>query len=267
MKKSIPYILTAVLLLAAASTTHAQEKNRAYRYGPASANQAVYYQPYWTVDWLPDPGTELHDNIASRQIRRYTVAVHPFYGLKDGLKLDFEMELARPGTWLQFGLMGYHAGEGGNRGWVRWESTGSRYHGRENLASGYDTFIRMSGAGGSIAYKSMISHGGFYVSAGLLYNYYSVDHDAIRYLPFEQDGLPFYERTPTEANIRFHQPALTVNVGKHFAFGRNVFLDTFVGVGYMHSFYKGPKAYTDRAAFGYRGSYLNGGVRLGVLWR
>lgn len=244
MKRS-RHILAATLLLAAAFPLSAQQER-----DPS----------YWRIDWRPGPESPLYDRIASRQLRRYTLAVHPYHLTKEGLKFDLEIELREPGQWLQLSAMGYLALENKVDEW------GERHHRWGTLASGFEEFDAMWGAGIGIGYKAMLAHRGLYFNAALLYNHYSVDHDAVRYFAVPQDGLTFYERRQVTANTRFHQPALTLSLGKHMALGRHAFLDLFMGWGYMHSLYSGPAAYTDPYAFGYRGSYFNAGLRLGALW-
>jgi hypothetical protein len=257
--KTIKVMMAAVLMMMVGSPLCAQRQQDASH----NYNQAMYYRQARQIDWLPDAESNLHCDISAGQIRRYSLAVHPFYGLKDGLKLDFEMELPRPGKWLQFGVMGYYAPKMKNDEKEGW------YYDRANLASGYEYFDGMAGGGFSIAYKAMLSHSGFYYSAGLSYNYYSVDYRGIRYRQFQEDGLSFYERVNTSENTRFHQPALTVNAGKHIALSKTFFMDLFIGAGYMHSLYSGPEAFTNPnpTSFGYRGAYFNGGLRLGIFWR
>ncbi len=242
--KTIKTFLTILLGITASTSLWAQKE-----YDPS----------YWRVDWRPDRGTR-YEQITARQLRRYSLAIHPAHLMKEGLKLDFEMELPEPGRWLQASLMGYSASKNGTDQW------GNDYPNWGNLASGFEEFAGMWGVGAGIGYKTMFSHRGFYFNAALLYNYYSVDHDATYYLPTIRQDLTYYERKHVVENSRFHQPALSLNVGKHIAFSRNLFMDVFIGTGCMHSIYNGPQVYTDYAAFGYRGAYFNMGLRFGVLW-
>ena len=243
--KRIAYLLTALIVLTAPALR-------------AQVNQPVYHtktqftaQTGIPIDWRPE----------TRTGNRYTIAIHPYHLLKSGLKIDFEMELNDSYEWLQIGVMGYY---------TEHFSEESHYYSSEgwgNLASAYEPFHKLNGAGLSLAWKKMLAHRGVYVNAGLLYNYYHVQHEETRYLPFTEDGLTFYERKPVMARTNFHQPAAFANVGKHMAVTRNVFVDMFIGMGYMYSFYNGgPTRYNDYVAFGYRGLYFNGGFRIGVLW-
>jgi hypothetical protein len=243
--KSIKYLLTAFLLTA--STTLFAQKG----YDPS----------HWRIDWQPDRG-ELYDALVSGKIRRYTLAAHPYHLMKGGMKVDFEMELRDPGKWLQVGLMGYYVPEN------RWrDEPGELCHRWGNLASGYEEFTEMVGVGAGIAYKSMFSHRGFYFNTGLLYNYYNVKNPESRYVAIPQGGLTYYERTRVMGSTGYHQPTIFFNVGKHVALSRSLFIDAFTGIGYMYSIYNGGKTkYDEFVSFGYRGSYLNLGLRLGVLW-
>lgn len=195
------------------------------------------------IDWVPEES----------QGQRYTVSVQPLYLLKHGLKFDFEKELRKEKKWLQIGVMGYYTPhKDGNE--------------RETLASSYDGYNKMIGGGLSVAYKTMLGRRGFHYNFGLLYNFYNVDYEKTGYLRFVENGLTFYEYGAYGVNKKFHQPAAFINIGKHMALSRHVFVDMFMGLGFMYSFQSGERVYKDYCGFGYRGFYFNGGVRLGVMW-
>ena len=245
--KTIKYLLTAALLWTAASALTAQERRNEYSYDTTS-RAVVYYRPMWPIDWRPDPESELYNDISSRRMRRYTLAVHPYHLAKDGLKLDFEMELREPGKWFQLSAMGYYGED-------------------KYSFAGYEEFNRLRGAGIGIGYKAMLTHRGIYLNAALQYNLYEVTDAEVQYVAVPIDGLTYYERTAIMKERSYHQPSLVLNIGKHMAIGRHAFVDMFVGAGYMHSFYSGRHTLFDGFMdFGYRGAYINGGIRLGVLW-
>lgn len=241
--KTIKQITPALLFLAASSLLHAQEQ-------PVSkVNQPVYYRPTNPMDWKPE----------SKTANRYSLSVHPFHLMNSGLKLDFETEFT-PEKWLQVGAMGYYR--------PRFNDHESEWReGWESLNSNYEPFSKLSGAGLSLSYKSMFDSRGWYFNTGVLYNYYDVDYEELRYVPVQQDGLTFYERRFLMVTTKFHQPAVFFNAGKHMAITRHLFADVFIGLGYMHSFYSGgPTPFDEYVAFGYRGVYFNGGFRIGILW-
>ncbi|MDL2230590.1 hypothetical protein LJB87_02215 [Alistipes sp. OttesenSCG-928-L06] len=240
MKK---YILSTLLVLAAAAPVCAQ-------------NEVTYYKRPGGIDWRPDL---TYAGVTPQALpQRYAVFVNLTQLIKRGLKIELEKEFGKPGNWLQLGLEGYYA---------------PRYESGDNWRSGWvspftdDEFQRLRGYGASLAYKRVFSRNGAYFNTGLLYNYYSVDHEKMLYVPFQESGLTMYERKNAMVNNRFYQPAAFFNLGMQMNFGSHVVLDSYIGLGYMHSFYSGSinyfKGYTD---FGYRGVYFSCGLRLGYLW-
>ena len=62
--------------------------------------------------WINQDVTKSYPNVWKPDYnagKRYVIGIQPYNMLHFGLKLDFEMELDKPGKYLQFGLMGYYA--------------------------------------------------------------------------------------------------------------------------------------------------------------
>lgn len=216
----------------------------------AQSRTAFFQKNPTTVDWRPEEKTG----------NRYTVAVHPFFLTQRGLRIDFEKELPSSGKWLQFGIMGYYVPrfDRGNGYWTE---------GWENLLSNQDPFDKLSGAGFNLSYKNIFHNRGWYYNTGVQFNHYNVDHERIRYIPVTENGLTVYERKPVLAKTRYNQPAAFFNFGKHASVTKDVFIDFYIGLGYMHSFYSGDiNPFNSYRAFGYRGLCFNGGFRIGVCW-
>lgn len=248
-------ILTIILLTAALTTAMAQQS---YSY---------YVKRTVPINWRPD----------SKDIQRYTVAIHPFHLVNSGLKFDFEYELRQPGEWLQAGIMGYAAPSRYHRNYDY--HYGSDYNDRYSPNSGFDGYRHMWGLGVSALFKKMWHSRGWYFSTGLVMEFYRVGRSAYGYQPYQEDGLTFYEGASYIHVKSFFKPTVQFNLGKHFSLSRRCFLDAFVGVSASYSFYKRELSpdYYDREygyyyynfqgmnGFARRGLNFNCGFRFGVL--
>lgn len=245
MKNSIKPLIAGLTALMACVSLNAQN------IAPQGGN--VYYmneyRPSLKIDWKPD----------TKDIQRYTVAIRPLYLTENGLKLDFEFELNKPGDWLRVELIGHHRRRF-NHGHYDYRS------GWSTINSGYDTYHKLGGAGAGLAYKSMFTSNGWYYSVGAAFNYFNVGHEVLSYHPYVEDGITFYERGWKDVNAKYYKPEATVNIGKHFALSRSFFADMFLGLGFAYSFYEGENYFSDTPyAFGGRGLFINAGFRIGWL--
>jgi hypothetical protein len=228
------------------------------------------------IDWRPD----------STAVQRYTVAVNLLMPFNNGLKADFEYELNTPGEWLQAGLVGYVAPRVSKP--VRYaDYSGLRkFNNRYSPNSGDDYYRNMWGFGVSGLFKKMWHPRGWYFSTGLMLEFYRVGHVENGLIPFEEEGLNFYEGS-TYVNTRsYFKTTAQFNVGKHFSLSKRCFIDVFFGLSYSHSFYNSkldPRSeasfmkednsnyydyvykFSGMNGFARRGPNLNCGVRFGVL--
>ena len=200
------------------------------------------------VDWM---GSGTNEN-------RYTIAIRPFYLANNGIKVDFEMELPRKGSWLQF------------EGIIRFNTYDNRYRYFGYWESGDNWFTKLNGYGIGAYYKNYFRPKGWYYDIGILLNHYGVDKPGIVKSSFIEDGLTFIRYDRQMIHWNFFKPSLNFNIGKHFALTRTLFLDAFAGVGYTYSFHdaEANKYFDsyDPRGFSYRGLYVSGGFRIGILW-
>lgn len=135
------------------------------------------------------------------------------------------------------------------------------------MLSGYDTFNKMEGYNGGISFKSMWSPRGWYYKVNASLDYFRVWYDYNTYFDYtDSDGIRKYEWAESEGDTKFYKPSLTFDIGKHFALGRRLFLDGFIGLGYAWNFHEGALSYNDNPyTFGGDGFYFNWGFRIGVL--
>lgn len=233
----------------------------------ASAQQTYSYTVQRTIpiNWRPE----------TKETQRYTIAVHPFHLINNGLKFDFEYELGKPGTWLQAGITGYAAPSRDAR--YLWDDYYGYNH-RNTPNSGGNSYERMWGMGVSALYKHMWSRRGWYFSTGLSLEFFRVGRYERGYASFEEDGLTFYESASYIRDKSYVRPTAHFNVGKHFSLSRRTFLDLYIGVSASYSIYRREPYdpnnyyggyfydYDGMYGFGYRGLNLfNCGFRFGVL--
>lgn len=247
MNKYAKYIIAAALLAGCAGA-------KAQVVIPSNIYYAPGAQRTYLINWQERTESQ----------HRYTIALRPIYLSQNGLKLDFEYELNTPGEWLQFELIGHYAPE--------YKEYDNGYYDRyytgwsQEFLSGGSTYHSLLGVGGGIAYKSFFSRDGWYYSAGLTFNYFDVEYFGAVYTKKVEDGLNFYVREEKITSTKFYKPEVNFNVGKHFALGRSLFLDAYIGLGYAYSFYDSDNKFSDYSyAFGGRGLLFNAGFRIGWL--
>lgn len=256
MKRTLLTISASVLLALAATGASAQQS---YSY---------YVQRTIPINWRPD----------TKEVQRYTVAVHPFHLVNNGLKFDFEYELRTPGEWLQVGLLAYLAPERNIYYYEDWWGYGG-HNPRSTFNSGFDNYNRMWGIGASAMFKKMWHSRGWYFSTGIVLEYYRVGNMEEGYFPYTEDGLTFYKTGSRLISKSFVKPTAQFNLGKHCALSRRCYLDMFIGISASYSIYNSEYApayydsdygnyyyeYQSMNGFARRGFNFNCGLRFGVL--
>lgn len=251
MKRAI--ISTAVLLLLSAAQM-------------ATAQQSYTYSVTRTrtmlIDWRPEQKT----------YQRYTVSVSPLRLASNGLKVDFEYELPKPGHWFGTSLAVYLAPQCRPEHRYYWNGDGND---RSWFNSGWDDYHRMWGIGTSAFFKNTFSRHGWYFSAGLVLEFFRVGVTADTYIPYEEDGLTFYDYGRELQTNSYFKPTAQINIGKHMALSQRCYFDLYAGLGLSFALYGAgldrsycyPR-FSDIGGFAYRGLTPVGGFRFGVLlWK
>lgn len=214
----------------------------------------------------------------TKTVQRYSVAVHPFHLINNGFRVDFEYELKVPGEWIQIGVLGYAAPHRNPR---LFEYRDNNL--RATFNSSFDCYDQMWGVGVAAIYKKMWHRRGWYFSTGLLLEYFDVGRTNLGYVPYEEEGLRFYARDTYLQKYSFVKPTIQMNIGKHFAFGKRVFMDIYMGISASYSIYDRDKfkeldydykngyyygrTYGGMYGFARRGiNIFNCGIRFGVLF-
>ncbi|MDR0538572.1 MAG: hypothetical protein LBH04_11125 [Tannerellaceae bacterium] len=190
----------------------------------------------------------------------YQIATHPTYPFIDGLRVDVEKRLKNPGNWLMLGLAwhSYYSSYSGGVYWpYLWDISG--HH-------------RLSGGMAELTFKHFVGYPRtrfFFLAAGASFSYFVVEYDELNYIPYEEDGLRYFELG--EVEIRHNIPKLGghVSLGFQAPTRSRVFVDGSIGLGYGYSFYDAKK-YIPGGSFGFshglsrRGFYPTGTFRIGV---
>lgn len=231
-------------------------------------------QKYRRMDWKP----------AEKKCDRYTIAIHPFTLVNNGLKADFEYELKTPGRWLQFQVAGYIAPQrDGYRYYYHDYDNYDYYSRRTNPIAGFDYFNKLGGFSIGVGYKHMFTRNGWYFSPALKFSHFSIHFREMGMASFISDGMTFYEPRYVTKKAKYYKPTVSFNVGKHIAFSKHFFMDLYTGLGITYSFYNDNAIqtyyyssgssydelrYSDgMSAIGYSGAQIVGGIRFGFLLR
>jgi hypothetical protein len=252
---------TALLSLGAAGVADAQQS-----YTSSFARTRALL-----IDWRPE------QNIT----QRYTVSVSPLRLASNGLKFDFEYELPKAGHWLGTSLAVYAAPQRYRRYNDFWNSDGND---RSWFISGWDYYNRMWGVGTSLFFKNTLSDRGWYYSAGLVFDFFRVGITKNTYIPYEEEGLTFYDYGRALETKSYFKPTAQINVGKHVALSQRCYFDFYAGLGISYAFtkkddmhlrddhdsYRGwyGRLFTRMGGFAFRGIAPVVGFRFGVLlWK
>ncbi len=251
MKKYKGYVFAAMLVLATFAA-EAQEYGSAYYTGsdniksPPTPRQRL-------INWRPAEDTDTQ--------RRYTIAIQPIELLNFGLMLDFELELDK-GKWLQLNLTGHYAPQ---YDFARYKGdyVVYPYKGGWSNFLNQDYFERLGGIGFGAAYKRIFSQGGWYWSAGIYLNYYDVTEWIL-----DDYGPSGHTHINKSIRSRIFKYGFNINIGKHFALSRNLFLDTYIGLGLEGAHSDGLRLNwkASMLSFRYSGVYVSSGLRIGWMW-
>jgi len=190
---------------------------------------------------------------------KYTIAVQPFHLMNGTLKLDFETQLKSPKNWLQLSISGSYLPK---KDIYRAEYSWS------NFNSDFNDFTGLNGFGVGAAYKSIIYSTWLYYSVGASYSHYRVRYAGYGYFPYIEDGLTYYEYYPAQQKQIFNKLSSSVCLGMQSHFSNTLFFDVYIGIGYAHSMYDENKRSFEEGMYGFgrRGTFLAGGLRIGVAF-
>jgi hypothetical protein len=187
---------------------------------------------------------------------KHAFSIQPLYIYINGLRLDYEQQLKNPKHWLQVSATGYF----GNEDFAFLELL------MLDLQSNIE---RVRGGGLELTYKYFPFTRFFYTAASLSYAHFNVGRKYTNYVldPYEENGLTYYEpRWSSELEKSFFNKVETnLYIGIQNSLYKKFLIDTYVGIGYKHSFYDSNKFVPNDSftSLGYTGLTLAMGVRLG----
>jgi len=185
---------------------------------------------------------------------KYIISTKPSLLFDGEYKLSFEKQLHSDRQWIGVGISGFFLPEKTRETWET----------RNTID--YNSYLKsLKGAGLDLTYKYYFIPGVMYAGGDLFYGYYQTKYDGQTIHKYEEDGLTFYEYGFGKVNKYFNRTAGNIYLGVGIPIYNKVFFDTYMGIGYTHSFYNDEIPMFDSIfGFGYKGLYPVLGLRLGV---
>lgn len=194
------------------------------------------------------------EKVAEKEFK-YALSFEPLYLFNAGIRFNFETLLKGDQRQvLQISAIGYY------NDWYDddWETL--------LLDNTYGS-NKVAGGGVGVDYRLFPSsqYQKFYVSGGISYHYFSLNHDACKLVSFTEDDLVFYEPVMTTSNTPFNKFGANFCLGLQNRKSKVILTDIYMGAGYSYGFFDEEK-YTPgntMHSIGYRGITLLLGFRLG----
>jgi hypothetical protein len=190
------------------------------------------------------------------KLPNYTFSVEPLLLYNGGLRLNFEKQL-KPRHWLGINITGYL---------MPYDSVSEDYYDSSWITSNsdFDSFLELKGLGLSGAYKYHFNST-YFVAAGISYTYFDVGYQDYVYHRYEEDGLTLYDYGLRDMHQYFHKATGSLCFGIHSNFHHAFYVEPYLGLGYAYSLYDKDKKPFNKTifGFGYKGTYITAGVKLG----
>lgn len=149
------------------------------------------------------------------------------------------------------------------------------FYNEDNLNIYSSNLIQVKGLGLELAYRyyfpNRMKHYFPFISLHASYSYFEPIYQRYMWQEMQEDENTFYEfKLGTEKKI-IHQPKLEFNMGMLRKYQSKIFYDIYLGAGIKQSFYDRVKGDPEQLqlyywSWGYSGTYLNIGFRLGFGW-
>ncbi len=194
-------------------------------------------------------------------VRTTLVSGTPQYLINKGLRIDVEKRLKNPRHWIQLVPQLY----------VDVKGIDAR-----DYDSGYEKeYDKMYGVGLEVNHKMFLKEYsrpmGSYVSYGMNYQHFGIQFKGAEWEPALVDGMQQFVYTEKDAKQSIDKIGANLVVGYQNEFVDYVYWDIFIGLGFRCSFYNSESAETRHLDYylwdyGYSGTLLTGGFKLGVLF-
>jgi opacity protein-like surface antigen len=192
------------------------------------------------------------------QLKKYTIATHPFYGLNSGVRFDFEMRIKNTPSWIQIGTAGYLVPRRDEEKYNQWVTiTG-------------DELNSLLGGGLELNYKYFFNNSeSLYVAGGCSYSRYNIEYIDKYWDSYIEHGLEYRMSKFGILNQKIDKFGINTYFG--YQIPKPTFLfDMFVGLGYRYSLRSNIVANpfdNGMISFGYKGVVFITGVRFGVKFK
>jgi len=186
----------------------------------------------------------------------------PQYLITNGIRLDIDIRKPDSNKWWI--ISPYYYSDG---------SSSSSLNPSDQYEYNPHSYEKMLGYGLGISRKIFItknSYKGLYASLGINYKYFAIKGDNFNYVEITgDDGLVYYEMQDINYTVNINSYNGYAIIGQQFNPFSKFYIDLFLGFGIKYSTHSSPenvviKYNRGNIDYGYSGTQLIGGVRLGV---
>jgi len=187
----------------------------------------------------------------------------PQYIISNGLRIDFDIHIKNTPRWLILSPYYYF-----DRSSVDLLNLG----GSDDYYDPY-SYDQMLGVGLGIAQKIFLSKEpvskGYYLYYGATYKYFDIDGNNYTWVEYTgEDGLPYQNMQDIEYTMNIHSIGACATLGYQSQIMPALYLDLFIGFGVKYAFHYSPEHVTVKYNrgindFGYIGTHMAGGIRIG----
>ena len=188
----------------------------------------------------------------------------PQYIITNGLRIDFDIHKKNTPRWLILSPYYYY-----DHLSVDPLSLG----GSTDYYDPY-SYDQMRGVGMGIAQKIFLSKEpvseGFYLIYGATYKYFDIDGNNFIWVEYTGgDGLDYQHMQDIKYNMFIHAMGASASLGYQYQVIPSLYMDFFVGFGVKYAFHQSPEHVTVKYNrgindFGYIGTLMAGGIRIGI---
>ena len=186
---------------------------------------------------------------------RLAVGFVPQYTISGGMRFDIDKSISKTSSqWLIFSPQVFMV-------------SGGRYN---------HNFKDMWGVGMDIKHKIFLKPGsmkphGYYVQYGVMFQYFSINENREYTAPFTENGVEYFGVTNGELNTRLTKYGGNFHLGYQWLIGDRVYFDVYSGAGIRishNNHLEGFDTWYNNfwVDYGYSGTLLDGGFRIGVYF-
>ncbi len=186
---------------------------------------------------------------------RIAVGFVPQYSVAGGLRFDIDRSISKVSNqWLVFSPQVYMV-------------SGGRFN---------HDFNDMWGIGMDVKHRIFLKPGaqkpnGYYVQYGIMFQYFSINQNRLYTAPYIENGVEYFGVVTGEMNTRLTKYGGNFHLGYQWLVGDKVYFDLYAGAGIRISHNNRNDGFdtwynNSWADYGYSGTLLDGGFRVGVYF-